>query len=413
MAIHGEVVVPGAGAMVKQGFDATEMTVSADVQSAALQAQATAEVQARWLIAQKCPRNLDGVRVRLLAECKRPGFALAAEYSKPVGGKKAIGPSIRFVEQALRCLTNVYAATTVISEDQFVRRMQVVVTDLEANVSWPRQISIEKTVERSDTNGRKAISERLNSYGKKTFLVAATEDELLNKENAAISKAIRTAGLRILPGDLVDEAMAMCKQVRDAAVKADPTAARKRMVDAFAAVGVSPEQLAEYLGHGLDSCNPSEIDELRGLHEAIKDGESKWSDAMELKRSGEPVGQVQAPPKPQSPPAPAPAVPAPAAVISPPAAAQPPPAPVASTPTPEDAAKVQAAFDAAVTAAEQPPAADEDPLTKETNTLLGLIAAAQKKADLAKIAGRVRALPTKERATAMAAYTKRGQELAS
>jgi hypothetical protein len=281
--MSAELMTPGSIAR-RDAFGGQELENTNEVQSHALAAQAEAEVKARWAIAQRSPRNLDSVRVRLLAECQRPGFADVAKYAKPVGNDKVVGPSIRFVEAALRCMGNVICPTTVVSEDRETRRLQVSVTDLETNVSWPRQISIQKTIERRSKEGRTVVAERTGKGGQTVYVVLATEDELANKEAAAVSKAIRTAGLRLIPGDLVDEAMAKVDDVRKARTKADPAGERKKVVDAFAAVGVSPEQLGEYLGHSLDFMPPSELEELRDIHAAIKDGEAKWSAIIELRR---------------------------------------------------------------------------------------------------------------------------------
>ncbi|MBL8910376.1 MAG: hypothetical protein JNM17_06700 [Archangium sp.] len=280
-------------------FGNTEQSHSGEVQALAISAQAEAEVKARWAIAQRVPRNIDQVRVDLLKECERPGFADVAKYSKPVGGQKVVGPSIRFVEAALRCMRNVFASTTVVSEDRTTRRLQVMVTDLEANVSWPRQITLEKTVERRSREGREVVYTRLNTKGETVFVVIATEDELANKEAAAVSKAIRTAGLRVIPGDLIEEAMRKVDQVREAGIRKDPAGERKKMVDAFMALGVKPEQLVEYLGHALDACQPVEIAELRDIHAALREGETTWRAVMEGKREADPVG-----PPPVTPPAP-------------------------------------------------------------------------------------------------------------
>lgn len=295
-----EVLTPGAGAIVKQGMDTMEMSVSADVQSQALAAQAEAEVKARWFLAQKNPRDWDVVREKLLRECRRPSFAESATYEKPVGNDTVRGPSIRFVEAALRCMGNVYCPTTIISEDMHTRRIQVMVTDLESNVSWPRVITISKTVERRDSRGREVVSQRTNSYGKPVFVVLATDDELANKEAAAISKAIRMAGLRVLPGDLVEEAQAVCDETSSKEDAKDPGAVLKRMLDAFAGVGVPAASLKEYVGKPFDQLNPSELKELRRLHAAIKDGETKWADVLELKRG--PAEKPSAPAAPSAPP---------------------------------------------------------------------------------------------------------------
>ncbi len=364
-----------AGALARQdAFGGQEMVQSTEVQAQALSAQAEAEVKARWAIAQRNPRNLDGVRVALLRECDRPGFADVAKYAKPVGGSTVVGPSIRFVEAALRCMGNVIASTTLVAEDARTRRLQVMVTDLETNVSWPRQITIEKTVERGNANGRTVLSERLNTSGKKSYLVVATEDELANKEAAAVSKAIRTAGLRVIPGDLIEEAMRRVDEVRTAKVKQDPAGERKRLVDAFASVGVAPEQLVEYLGHGLDFCQPAELVELRDTYAAIRDGETTWRAVM-----AERAEPTTAPAAPTPPPT----------ASSAPASA---PVPQAPKPTP-------------------PPAIDPAKGIDEVAEVQRLIAEAKTGKDIALLGSRMLKLTVEQRQLVMPQYQARSKEL--
>jgi hypothetical protein len=116
-----------------------------------------------------------------------------------------------------------------------------------------------------------------------TYTVPANDDDLLNKRAAQISKAIRTLGLRIIPGDLQDEAEGIIKAVRMDEAARDPSAERKRIADAFAEIGVKAADLTAYLGHTLDTCSPPELVDLRGIYGAIKDGEATWKSVIENK----------------------------------------------------------------------------------------------------------------------------------
>lgn len=253
--------------------------------SAAMAAQAKAMVEARYVIAMQRPRNWDQVRQDILRECRRPSFAdnKSAYYIKPIGnGVEGLG--IRFVEVALRCMTNVLIESSLIFEDDAKEIHRVTVTDLEANTTYPLDIKVTKTVERSKpADDGSYISVRTNSYGKMTYTVPAQDDDLLNKRAALISKAIRTLGLRVIPGDIQDEAEAIIKSVRKDQAAADPDSERKKIADAFASIGVKAQQLTEYLGHALDTCSPDEIVRLRGIFGAIKDGEATWKTVMDNK----------------------------------------------------------------------------------------------------------------------------------
>lgn len=250
--------------------------------SSAIAAQSKAMVESRYIMAMRNPRNWDAVRQDLIKECRRPSFAhnKSAYYIKPIGqGVEGLG--IRFVEVALRCMKNVLVETTMIFEDEIKEVHRVSVTDLEANITYPLDVRVSKTVERSKPNGDGSyLSVRKNSYGRDVFTLLGTDDDLLNKRGALISKAIRTIGLRIIPGDLCDEAEDIIKAIRLDAAAQDPDAARRKLVDAFAEIGVTATDLTGYLGHDIGKCSPAQIVTLRGIYGAIRDGEATWQTVM-------------------------------------------------------------------------------------------------------------------------------------
>lgn len=278
-------------AVRRQEFGATQEQSVAETQALAVAAQAKAAIEARYILALQRPRNWETVRVSLEKECSRPSFAAVARYRKPVG-RGIEGPSIRFAEAALRCMTNVYPETQVIYESDEKRIVQVCVTDLEANLSYSTQIVINKTVERRKLkDGQKAISQRENSQGEITYLVSATEDDLLNKQNALISKALRTNALRLLPGDILDRCMQIVKATKMDAAAQDPDTEKRNLVDAFADKGVAPNNLEMFLEHPLEQVQPAELVELRDIYTAIRDGETTWKEVMDAKN---PSGSVEA-----------------------------------------------------------------------------------------------------------------------
>ncbi len=253
--------------------------------SSAIAAQSKAMVESRYIMAMRNPRNMDAVRQELLKECKRPSFAnnKSAYYIKPIGaGVEGLG--IRFVEVALRCMKNVLVETTMIFEDEIKEVHRVSVTDLEANITYPLDVRVSKTVERSKPNSDGSyLSVRKNSYNRDVYTLIGTDDDILNKRGALISKAIRTIGLRIIPGDLCDEAEEIIKRIRlDEAAK-DPDSERRKIVDAFAGIGVMATDITAYLGHDLGKCSPAQLVTLRGIYGAIRDGEATWQSVMQNK----------------------------------------------------------------------------------------------------------------------------------
>jgi len=280
-----------------------EAVAMIETASTAAAASAKAEIEAQYVMAHNRPRDIEQVRLNLLASCKRPGFAAAAIYRKPMGKKKDAngnwtenfieGLSIRAAEEAVRAMGNIRVASSTVYEDDETRKKRVTVTDLEANISYNREITLSKNVERKavqDRNTQKwgppadriVLGERKNSYEQTVYIVRATEDELTIKEAALTSKIIRTEGLRLVPSDIQEEAREQCYETMANKDAEDPKAAMRKIVDAFAGVGVPPAQLAEFLGHGLDAVQPAEMKTLRSMYAAIKEGEAKWADYMKV-----------------------------------------------------------------------------------------------------------------------------------
>lgn len=247
--------------------------------STAAAVQAKTQVEARYMMAMHNPRSLMQFRRKLLDACQRPRFAQTARYAKPVGGGKVVGWSIRFAEECARALGNLLVESAVIYDNPDIRIVRVMVTDLEANLTYPTDVTIAKTVERSTLKaGQTALRTRVNSSGKPVHIVEATDDDILNKQNALVSKAIRTAVLRVVPGDILEEAEEeVAKTVRRDDAQ-DPAAKAKQIADAFYSHGVMPDQLERVLGHPLAQVTPAEVTMMRTWITAIKDGDASWRD---------------------------------------------------------------------------------------------------------------------------------------
>lgn len=279
-----------AGMTAREEFSGSEMTIAAETGAAAMSAQARALVEARFIMAMRRPRDWATVRVKLLQACERPGFAGSATdkvrrwgeawYRKPVGDGVE-GFSIRFAEEAARAMTNLDVRQLVIFDSPVQRLVLVQVIDLESNLSWETTVSLEKTVERRRTrDGDEVVKTRGNSRGDTTYVVVASDDEMAQKQANAVSKAARNGILRILPGDIQQECRTRILKIRGGDVPKDPGKLVREISDGFAALNVLPEQLREYLGHEMQTATPAELQELRDLYLAIKNGEETWQSAL-------------------------------------------------------------------------------------------------------------------------------------
>jgi hypothetical protein len=290
-----QAMIP-AGVTAREDSLGRELVRHAEQQAQAVASMVRAQVESRYKMALARPRDWSDVRVKLLNECKRPAFCESAIYTLPRGGQKIQGPSIRFAEAVLRCMSNVLPETRVLVDDDTKRIVQVSVTDLEANITYTHEIVVSKTVERKAPRDREVVlSERTNSLGQRTFTIAATDDDITMKQNAGVSKALRTLALRLLPGDILDDALA---QIDETFRKGgdDPAADRKRVEDAFASINVLPTQLGDYLGVPLAQASPAQVRELRQLFAAVRDGQVTFAEALAEVREGRGDGTKSAEP---------------------------------------------------------------------------------------------------------------------
>jgi hypothetical protein len=298
------------GAMVQYQRNETAATAAAETSRAL--------VESRYMMAIKRPRDMDQFRGKLLTACERTGFAEVAWYNKPIG-KGVRGPSIRLAEAAARYMGNIHCTTSTVFDDRERRILHVEVTDLETNVPFGQDVTVTKTVERRNKkDGDTVVSQRLNSTGQTVYILEANDDDILNKQNALISKCLRTLILRLVPGDIIDECENKIQKTLGQRDAQDPDSARKRLFDSFAGVGVEPVELKKFIGHD-GPLSPKELQSLRETFSALKDRETTWREVMDsvsekpTQNTGAMFGSAPAAPAP-APTAPAPA---PAPVISP------------------------------------------------------------------------------------------------
>ncbi|WP_419663194.1 hypothetical protein [Desulfosarcina variabilis] len=288
--------------MEEQSFFPTRKAVGTmqlvDPAAVAAAEAAKAQIQAAYIVAMQKPRNQMQARSNILMACKRTEFAEKAEYSKPVGKHKITGPSVRFAELAIREWENVRVETVVLYEDDDVKRLRVSAIDLETNAQFSRDIQIKKTIERRSKKGREedVISERKNTYGDVVYILRATDDEMLTKESAWVSKIIRNEGLRLIPTDIIEEGLKQARETLRSKAAMDPDGEKKKIVDAFAGIGIKPTQIEKYLGHDIGTIVPAEIAELRSMYRTIRDGEASWNDYMKTADQTERDPQEQTPP---------------------------------------------------------------------------------------------------------------------
>lgn len=269
-----------------EGFGSREIARQ-DVSVAAGEAQATAAVQAKHIMAWRNPRRTEWVEQELLTECGRPEFALLARYARPVGGGKvATGWSIRFAESCISALGNIEISSRMVHESDTEVAYEVSVIDFQRNIHICEQISLSKTVERSNPDGREVIGQRTNSSGKPVYIVRSTEDEMYAKIRSRSARVKRDA-IRLVRGSTLDACEA---KVAETLANLPPADKIKLMLRSFEQVQIRAVDIQAYLGHPISrpgdkgaltyTITPEEVEELRTIYAAIKSNELTWDAAM-------------------------------------------------------------------------------------------------------------------------------------
>jgi hypothetical protein len=248
---------------------------------------ATVQIQSRYQIARRFPRDIDVVRQNMLKECERPSFCMpdmkkngssVAIYRVPRAGTNIEGVTIRFAEMAARNFGNVGIDLQQLGEDQTQRIYLVTATDYETNLVSTEIVNVPKTIERKfikDTD--MVISTRTNSKGESVSTIIATDDDIAMKRNALVSKAKRNLIMGFIPGWLVEECVWKIRATAAKKDAEDPDAAKRQLFDAFATIGVTADMLKEFLGHA-NALSPAELEDLRGYFGGMKEGYTTWAE---------------------------------------------------------------------------------------------------------------------------------------
>lgn len=264
-------------------------------QSASMvQQREKAKIESRYIMALRAPRDLDVVRQKMLRECSRPSFCApdmgkngssVAIYRVPRGGNNIEGVTIRFAEMAKRCYGHIFVEVTPLGEDENQQIYQIESTDYQNNDGGSEIVMVPKRIERSYAKASDTVlSQRTNSKGQPVYTIVPTDDDLQVKRNALNSKARRNVIMQCIDGWLVQECIDKIRETAANRDAEDPGAAKTRVFDAFASIGVTAPMLNEYLGHA-NPLSPAELEDLRGYYGGIKEGYTTWGEIVASKES--------------------------------------------------------------------------------------------------------------------------------
>ncbi len=229
--------------------------------------RAIQEVKAELQMAKMFPRNELEVAQKISVACQRFSLASVSMYSFPKGGSTVSGPSIRLAETLARCYGNISYGFKELEATHGKSIIQVTAWDKESNVRAVREFVIEHKIRTS--KGEKILVDPRDVY-----------------EHVAsqAQRKVRAVILEIIPAEFVEDAVEMCKITLKKGMSEGPLIDRiKKMITAFAALGVNEEMLSKRINHGLEICTIDEVVELQKIYVSLKDNATKRQDWFEVK----------------------------------------------------------------------------------------------------------------------------------
>lgn len=219
------------------------------------QQRAVAEAQGKMALAKRFPRDENSAYAKLMDACKLPALANVAFYTVPRGGQKVTGPSIRLAEEIARVYGNFDYGHRELSRDDKKSEVEVYAWDMENNNFSRRQLTVMHVLDTRE--GPRKLRDQKD-----------VDDKIAN----VASKQLRGRILALMPKWMVEAAVEECRKTLSGNNDVPIADRARKMTQAFAKYGVSPNHLAAFIGHSLDEVTSEDIADLQGVFNALKDG---------------------------------------------------------------------------------------------------------------------------------------------
>ncbi|HUP07678.1 MAG TPA: hypothetical protein VMU47_11035 [Caldimonas sp.] len=241
-------VAPAAGGAL------TEATIAREV----------ADVQVRYMIAKRFPRDPRVAMDRVLNACSRPGIAEAAFYQYSKGGTDIEGPSIKLLETIAREWGNFDSGVDIFTSKPGESEVVAYAVDLETGRREQRRFTVRHW--RDTKSGGYPLKDEREIY------------ELCANMGARRKRACMEA---VIPSDVMEMAERQCRTTLKASVEITPEYVESLVV-AFAKFAVTRQHLEGYIQRRLDTLTPALAMRLKKIHTSLKDGMSEPGDWFDM-----------------------------------------------------------------------------------------------------------------------------------
>lgn len=235
----------------------TEMMVSRQAQ----------EVQAAMVIAKKFPRNEVESFNRIMQACKRRSLAEQAMYEYPRGTTKVTGPSIRLAEAMAQNWGNIDFGITELEQRSGESQVMAYAWDLETNTRQTKIFAVPHV--RSTKQGNKALTDPRDIY------------EMIANQGA---RRLRACILGVIPGDVIDAAIAQCEATLTDSNGGVPLEdlIRSSTATLQEKYGITIPMIEAYIGCNVKSFTMNDLMRLKRVYKSLEDGMAKREDYFDL-----------------------------------------------------------------------------------------------------------------------------------
>lgn len=217
--------------------------------------RAAQEVQAAMVIAKRFPRSETAAYSRVMESCHRKGLAEQATYAYPRGSTIVTGPSIRLAEVLARAWGNIDFGVIELDQRRTESDVMAYAWDLETNTRQTKIFTVPH-VRYTRDHGNVPLRDPRDIY------------EMVANQGA---RRLRACVLGVIPGDVVDAAVAECEKTLAGAAQEPMKDRLRNMVAVFSELGVSEGMIEARLGHRIGVTTEAELVTLRKIYLAVRD----------------------------------------------------------------------------------------------------------------------------------------------
>lgn len=252
----------------------TKQPESNGVMSQQANTRVMSEVQSRMVVAKRFPRDELGAIQRIKKSCRRPKLAESARYSYPRGGTRVTGPSIRLAEAIAQQWGNIdfgfKELDQRVGEDGIKEsEVEAFAWDLQTNTRIAKNFTVKHV--RDTKQGAKILDSQRDIY------------EMVANQGA---RRLRSCILAIIPQDVIDEALDVCKDTIKGNNELPLEDRIKKMLDSFEKFSVTKEMIEGRLGHKVEALDETEFVSMIDIYNSLKDGMSSREDWFDVSGKG-------------------------------------------------------------------------------------------------------------------------------